>query len=998
MTVIGEAFVDVKPKTDNFSKDTEKGVSSGLGSVAKKVAIGFGAVLAAGSAVHFVGEFVKAAAEAQKISRVTDAILQSTGSAAGLSATQVGDLATSLSNLTGIDDDVIQAAENILLTFTSVRDAAGEGNDIFSRTTEAALNMATVLGGDPTSAIQQLGKALNDPAEGLTKLTRSGVVFTQQQKDMVEQLVAAGDTLGAQKIILDELDKEFGGAAAAAADPFDRLKVATDNLKESIGGALIPVLAPAATALANLVSNNQEAIAGGITRAFDALGSVIRFLEPGVRNVARAFQFMFEQIEPVVSAIAEFVSDHLPSLSGALAENTPLVEAFSTAIVAIATSFAAIGVASAALGPLAPVASLLGGLAEFVPILGAAAGPLLVIAAAFAAAAAGGVLLFQRVDAVREAFEQLFGETLAPFAAALTFLNPFVPLAVGAKALFDNVEPVRNVIHFLVDSFRGLADVVGGIASGAGLGDVFAGISDALASIDLSGISDIAATVGGAIAGGFTSTVSAIRGALAPAVQFLTDVWAKYGDEVTGILVGFRDIAIAVFERAAALIGVFAAQIANVASVIIDLVGPAFQVLGAVIEITLAPLGAVISGALGFAQVAFETFIGVVGPAWEALWGLVSSVVANVLGPLSDIIEGFLGVIRGFVDIVAGLLTLDWERIWSGVGEIAGAAIEITRGIMEVFLGFLAAVWSNAETLLTLPFVIAWATIQGVVDAAVVVVTAALQGVINFVSSVWANIGTFLTAPVEAAKVVIEGLIAAVVLLFAAMPGQVAAALGSFAGAIVGVITGAVGAVVGAVTSLVSSAVAEIALLPGKAATALASLGTSIAGAIASAATQAVQAAGTLVSSVVEKIGELPGRVASVIGGVASAIADGVKDAVKGALNTVIRTFNSLSDIDTLFGTIGLPDIPTLAVGGVIGGTTLAVLHRDEVVLNSAQQAQLLFALANGGARRGGGDTFIDASFTVNGSVVGVDDLDARFDAQADRLADIIGAGRMGGS
>ena len=54
------------------------------------------------------------------------------------------------SNLSGVDDELIASAENVLLTFTNIRNVVGEGNDIFDQATLAALDMSTALGTDLT--------------------------------------------------------------------------------------------------------------------------------------------------------------------------------------------------------------------------------------------------------------------------------------------------------------------------------------------------------------------------------------------------------------------------------------------------------------------------------------------------------------------------------------------------------------------------------------------------------------------------------------------------------------------------------------------------------------------------------------------------------------------------------------------------------------------------------------------------------------------------------
>jgi hypothetical protein len=130
-----------------------------------------------------------------------------------------------------------------------VRNEVGKGNKIFDQATQIVVDMSTALGQDLKSSSIQVGKALNDPIKGVTALQRVGVSFTKQQKDQIKTLVDSGKTLDAQKLILRELGKEFGGAAEAAATPMDKLRVKVGNLEETIGTKLIPIEDKAATFL-----------------------------------------------------------------------------------------------------------------------------------------------------------------------------------------------------------------------------------------------------------------------------------------------------------------------------------------------------------------------------------------------------------------------------------------------------------------------------------------------------------------------------------------------------------------------------------------------------------------------------------------------------------------------------------------------------------------------------------------------------------------------------
>lgn len=199
-----------------------------------------GAAVAAGMRVA-----IAEAEEAARVGRQTDAVIASTGGAANVTRGHLENLAGALSKVAAVDDEVIQSAGNVLLTFKSVANQTGEGAQIFDRATTAALDMSAALGTDLQSSVMALGKALSNPVQGLTSLRRAGVDFTQQQRDQVAAMVAVGDTLGAQQLIMAEVESQFAGSAEANATATDRMSVAWGNFLEKIGG-------PAASALEGL--------------------------------------------------------------------------------------------------------------------------------------------------------------------------------------------------------------------------------------------------------------------------------------------------------------------------------------------------------------------------------------------------------------------------------------------------------------------------------------------------------------------------------------------------------------------------------------------------------------------------------------------------------------------------------------------------------------------------------------------------------------------------
>lgn len=200
---------------------------------------------------------VKEAREAEKAGAQTRAVIKSMGGAANVTAKQVEELAESISVKAGMDDEAIQQGQNLLLTFANLRNEAGKGNKIFDRTTQLAVDMSVALDQDLKQSAIQLGKALNDPAVGLTALRRVGVSFNEQQTEQIKTLFESGKQLEAQKLILRELGREFKGSAAAQADGLDRFKVVAENYAEVIGKRILPTLDDYANEASKILSDKS---------------------------------------------------------------------------------------------------------------------------------------------------------------------------------------------------------------------------------------------------------------------------------------------------------------------------------------------------------------------------------------------------------------------------------------------------------------------------------------------------------------------------------------------------------------------------------------------------------------------------------------------------------------------------------------------------------------------------------------------------------------------
>lgn len=171
-------------------------------------------------------------------------------------------------------------------TFKAVANQVGAGNDVFDRATKLSLDLAQLGFGSVESASVLLGKALNDPVKGLTALQRVGVALTDSQKEQVKAFVASGDTLGAQKIILQEVESQVGGAAAAYGETLPgKIAIAEqslENMKGSLVAAEAPLIELGAEGVAFLTDQLQElpdgaqAAVGGLVLVGGTAAALVR--------------------------------------------------------------------------------------------------------------------------------------------------------------------------------------------------------------------------------------------------------------------------------------------------------------------------------------------------------------------------------------------------------------------------------------------------------------------------------------------------------------------------------------------------------------------------------------------------------------------------------------------------------------------------------------------------------------------------------------------------
>lgn len=305
--------------------------------------------LAAGAAFAF-GKFE----EAENVLQQTDAVLKSTGHSANVTAKEIASLSDALSLKAGVDDEVIQAGENMLLTFKNIRNEVGQGNDVFNQASVAALDLAAGYAAASGSEINlktatiQLGKALNDPIAGMANLARVGVQFSEEQTKQIAQLVKHNNLLGAQKVILAEVTSQFQGSAEAQATSSGKAAVAFENLAEAVGSVLAPAFEFLLGQLNQLLGFLQDRVPAawdafkeGVNKAWDAVrpfaetigNALLPFLETAWHTIQNRLMPALKQLAPIL----------IPLGIAIVAFGTMIVAQFALAVTAITLVIDAFG-------------------------------------------------------------------------------------------------------------------------------------------------------------------------------------------------------------------------------------------------------------------------------------------------------------------------------------------------------------------------------------------------------------------------------------------------------------------------------------------------------------------------------------------------------------------------------------------------------------------------------------------------------------------------------
>lgn len=371
------------------AKRASSGIAGMAGSL-KGLLVAAGAVTALYKGFSLLSESLKLYGVQEGAIAQVEARIKSTGGAAGQTSEQLQRIASSLQGVTTIGDEATLEMQALLLAFTKIK------GDEFELATERVLDMSQAMGTDLKSSAIQVGKALNDPIRGISALSRAGVQFSESQRASIKSLVEMGDTAGAQRVILQELETQFGGAARAARETLPGALTAAGNalgdVQEEIGKGLAPTIAFLAERLATLAADPAfmelarsagEGIATMIRWTIMGAAAIGQFAADGIKrirewsltviDIADSTYAAFERGAQFLGPFGAQLRESIGQMRGVLAENRTRMEGFGVDVeaglrqgvdAALDLAVGLEGVGKAAGGATAPVWTMADGTDE----------------------------------------------------------------------------------------------------------------------------------------------------------------------------------------------------------------------------------------------------------------------------------------------------------------------------------------------------------------------------------------------------------------------------------------------------------------------------------------------------------------------------------------------------------------------------------------------------------------------------------------------------------
>ena len=286
-------------KAGNQIKAFGNKVKSGMKTIAKWGAIGFGALTA--GAVLFAKQSIDAAKDQVRIEKLLETTMKRTSNASKEQIQAIKDEASALQNVGIVGDEVALAGANQLAVYglrsDQIKKLMPNLNDMIAK--EKGLNGTQE---DAVAMADVIGKAMNGKTKGLLKY---GVSLTAAE----EKLFKTMKQEQRMEFISKKLNESIGGTNKALRETDEGKIVAAKNawgdMKEEVGKKLLPYLGK----FAEWFETKIPAIQNFILGIADKIQELVTKAEPYITQIKDMFGKIFEKVKPALEETWQILSN-----------------------------------------------------------------------------------------------------------------------------------------------------------------------------------------------------------------------------------------------------------------------------------------------------------------------------------------------------------------------------------------------------------------------------------------------------------------------------------------------------------------------------------------------------------------------------------------------------------------------------------------------------------------------------------------------------------------
>jgi phage-related protein len=603
------------------------------------------------------------AGAASKATKVVTEAIKTTGGSAGITADQIDKMAGAQARSTGIDKTAIQQSDALLLRYTGIKNAAGANNDVFNQTSKAALDMTAALNkGNVTEAgltttTKLLGKALEDPSKAAGVLRKSGVDLTDQQQAQIKTMMAANDTLGAQKVVLEAVNASYGGTAAATASGTAKMKAALSELEASVGKTLLPIFAALIKAVTELLG-----IFAPLADWFARGGTAATILK----------DVLFALVGAVTLFLTTVKAVHLA------------MDAYAASVKVVESATKAWKVAQEGLD-IALDANVIG-----------------IVVVAVAALAAGIYELYKHSQLFRALVADIGHVLEAAFVVPLRAISGWLH---NVREDIDSFTASWEATSSELSIFRALWDyLVFHLGStGKAIFAPFIAAAHALRDIVKVEFDFIAAYVKGAL--------DLIIGIVKIFADLLQGHWGQ----------AWKDLTALVKQELNIITGLLKALKAPLEGLFSPLIGPAkavFAAVSAIVKAALALWTGEIKVAMALITGIFKASAAIITGIWKAEWAIMEAVVKTWVAVITAVLKVLFDVLAGIFHVGMDVIHGNWSKAWSDLKNTVSAVTGQITGVIRQAGEIWGSAISQAGRAMSSAWSSAWGAMRGAATTA----------------------------------------------------------------------------------------------------------------------------------------------------------------------------------------------------------------------------------------------------------------------------------------